>query len=407
MKRSQKEGRNSALKKIITVLVILFMFIQCGAAFMDQEEKNKEYSKLSEIASKYEKKGDFKKAEKYYKMATDYNKYGYYKIAIMYYYNVNREKGIKKMEEAYNIHKVVDAANFLGYKAYEKNDIAGAKKWYTLAAKDGDSDAQYELARIYENEKKFEEAEKWYIEAAENNDSDAMYKVIFLNFLKGNKEKVKEWKRRFLGTKGLTGITRSQKTWIDHMTGSEKDEKYFYLAREAEDFIDESKYKEAEEKYIEAQKYSERAYFDLGAFYYYDVGDKEKGKKVLEEAYNRKVFVAAYSLGLIYESEKQPEEAYKWYKIAADEGDSSAQFMVALHYYDKKNLKEAEKYYILSADQKDAEAMYNLMLLYFEDKKDNQNAKKWANKILNDSGLENLTWNMKDSAEAILEEIEK
>ena len=112
-------------------------------------------------------------------------------------------------------------------------------------------------------------------------------------------------------------------------------------------------------------------------------------------------------MGLIYESEKQPEEAYKWYKIAADEGDSSAQYMVALHYYKKKNLKEAEKYYILSANQKDAEAMYNLMLLYFEDKKDNQNAKKWANKILNDSGLENLTWDIKDGADAVLENIEK
>ena len=66
MKRSQKEGKNSALKRIMTILVILLMFIQCGAAFMDQEEKNKEYSKLSEIALKYEKKGDFKKAEKYY-----------------------------------------------------------------------------------------------------------------------------------------------------------------------------------------------------------------------------------------------------------------------------------------------------------------------------------------------------
>lgn len=407
MKRSQKEGRNSALKKIITVLVILFMFIQCGAAFMDQEEKNKEYSKLSEIASKYEKKGDFKKAEKYYKMATDYNKYGYYKIAIMYYYNVNREKGIKKMEEAYNIHKVVDAAEFLGYKAYEKNNIDGAKKWYTLAAKDGDSDAQYELARIYEREKNLEEAEKWYIEAAENNDSDAIYKVVLLNFLKGNKEKVREWKRRFFETKGLTGITRSQKAWINYMTGSEKDQKYFYLARDAEDLIDESKYKEAEEKYIEARKYSERAYFDLGMFYYYDIGDKEKGKKVLEEAYNRKIPGLAYSLGLIYENEKQPEEAYKWYKIAADEGDSSAQYTIALYYYDQKNLKEAEKYYVLSADQKDSEAMYNLMLLYFEDKKDNKNAKKWANKILNDPALENLTWSMKDGADAILQKIEE
>ncbi|WP_155830844.1 hypothetical protein [Pseudoleptotrichia goodfellowii] len=51
--------------------------------------------------------------------------------------------------------------------------------------------------------------------------------------------------------------------------------------------------------------------------------------------------------------------------------------------------------------------MYNLMLLYFEDKKDNQNAKKWANKILNDSGLENLTWDIKDGADAVLENIEK
>ena len=62
---------------------------------------------------------------------------------------------------------------------------------------------------------------------------------------------------------------------------------------------------------------------------------------------------------------------------------------------------------MLSAEQKDAEAMYNLMLMYLNDMKDKKNAKKWANSILEEAGLINLTLNIKNAAKDTLTEVDE
>ena len=79
-------------------------------------------------------------------------------------------------------------------------------------------------------------------------------------------------------------------------------------------------------------------------------------------------------------------QAIKWYKLAAAQGDASAQVNLGYSYSNgkgvTKNYKEAAKWYRLAVDLGDASAQYNLGLLYFEGKGIQQNhqeaAKLWA-----------------------------
>ena len=127
----------------------------------------------------------------------------------------------------------------------------------------------------------------------------------------------------------------------------------------------------------------------------------------MNEAYKKGIKGADFRLGVIAYAEKHKDEANKWYNISAEKGNPRAQFYIALDYDEKKEFKKAEKFYLLSAEQKDAEAMYNLMLMYLNDMKDKKNAKKWANSILEEAGLINLTLNIKNAAKDTLTEVDE
>ena len=216
-----------------------------------------------------------------------------------------------------------------------------------------------------------------------------------------------KWRKELFETKGIEKISWDMKENIDHMFGNEQEQQYFRLAVDGEKYQDESRYKDAENRYIEAANIYNGAYVDLGLFYYYGIGDKEKGKEILNEAYKKGIKGADFRLGVIAYAEKHKDEANKWYNISAEKGNPRAQFYIALDYDEKKEFKKAEKFYLLSAEQKDAEAMYNLMLMYLNDMKDKKNAKKWANSILEEAGLINLTLNIKNAAKDTLTEVDE
>ena len=64
-----------------------------------------------------------------------------------------------------------------GFKAYNSGDFAAAVKWFTLAAEQGDADAQFNLGLVYWDgegvSQDIKAAMKWFTLAAEQGDADA------------------------------------------------------------------------------------------------------------------------------------------------------------------------------------------------------------------------------------------
>jgi TPR repeat protein len=56
----------------------------------------------------------------------------------------------------------------------------------------------------------------------------------------------------------------------------------------------------------------------------------------------------------------------KWYRLAADQGRSDAQYQLGHLYYKQNNYAEAAKWFHLAADQGRADAQSNLGSLYAE-----------------------------------------
>ena len=96
--------------------------------------------------------GEIEAAEKYYLAAAKYNKEAYGSIGNMYYFRVDKEKGIKKFEEGY-AKGDGESAFQLGGVYYQKGDIQKAKEWYLKGAELGNVKAQHNLGVTYRQEK--------------------------------------------------------------------------------------------------------------------------------------------------------------------------------------------------------------------------------------------------------------
>ena len=82
-----------------------------------------------------------------------------------------------------------------GWDAYESGDYATALKWYTLAAEQGDADAQFNLGSMYRYgdgvSQDDKTAVKWYTLAAKQGHADAKRK---LNEIKAEEKRIADAK---------------------------------------------------------------------------------------------------------------------------------------------------------------------------------------------------------------------
>jgi hypothetical protein len=96
---------------------------------------------------------------------------------------------------------------------------------------------------------------------------------------------------------------------------------------------------------------------------------------------------AQNNLGVMYENGRgvpqDYKEAVKWYRLAADQGDASAQYNLGEMYENGRGVpqdyKEAVKWYRLAADQGVASAQYNLGVMYYEGRGVPQDYREAAN----------------------------
>ncbi|MDA7658743.1 sel1 repeat family protein [Akkermansiaceae bacterium] len=119
--------------------------------------------------------------------------------------------------------------------------------------------------------------------------------------------------------------------------------------------------------------------------------DAEEAVKWYRRAADQGNATAQYSLGRSYDYgegvEKDAEEAVKWYRKAAEQGNATAQSSLGWNYDNgegvEKDAEEAVKWYRKAADQGDAPAQYNLGWSYDNGEgveKDAEEAVKWYRK---------------------------
>ena len=248
---------------------------------------------------------------------------------------------------------------FFVYLTSTAVDINALKK----SAEQGDAKAQYNLGVCYYNgngvEKDYQEAVKWWRKAAEQGDAKAQYNL---------------------------GVCYS------NGDGVEKD------YQEAVKW-----YRKAAEQGIAVAQFNLGLCYDYGngiprnkieAYIWYVLSSKNrndyvnKNIKRLESEFGKEQFSEVqFRLGAYFYSKKDYQEAVKWYRKAAEQGDAEAQFYLGLCYSNgdgvAKDLKEAAKWWRKAAEQGEAAAQYNLGVCYSNGNgvaKNYQEAVKWYRK---------------------------
>lgn len=98
------------------------------------------------------------------------------------------KKSAALFEKAAN-HGHSDAQDFLGYQYEFGLGVLANKqeaiKWYTLSAEQGNADAQFDLAKLYEHDKDFENANRWYKKAVRQEHPNAIFSLGY-NYLYGH-----------------------------------------------------------------------------------------------------------------------------------------------------------------------------------------------------------------------------
>ena len=110
------------------------------------------------------------------------------------YIKENPEKARKCLEKAAVLGKA-ESQSFLGYQLYQEGKVYDAEHWFLEAAKQGDVQAMYNVAGLYESRFFYEwdKAGYWFAEAAARGDAQA--EAILRNYYSYNNRKQK-WTKR-------------------------------------------------------------------------------------------------------------------------------------------------------------------------------------------------------------------
>lgn len=248
----------------------------------------------------------------YEKAAEQGNVDAQYNLAICFKEGRGTEANLQKAIEWYQKAAEQDyhAMNNLAVCYEEEGNLKEAFKLYETSAKQGNVDAQFNLALCYEEGKGTEidlkEAIKWYEKAAEQGDANAQFNLCSLYFNKDDMESI---------LKGLDWLVRAARKGMEEAGN---------LLR---DFMAEI-IKLAELGDAEAQ-------FLLGRSF-------QNGDGVI----------------------MNQDEAFKWYKLSAEQDYDKALNNLACIYLECENYEEAKECFERAAKQNCALAQFNLGTMY-------------------------------------------
>ena len=166
-------------------------------------------------------------------------------------------------------------------------------------------------------------------------------------------------------------------------------EEYQENIRTANIFIMSGFFGEARDRIAESLKFSQRANYELGKYYYYCEKDNQSAVNVLNLAYNSGIKEAMYYIGLIEEESGNYEIAKGWYVAGAENDEINSIIRLGKIAEEKKDYEEAESIYLKIADTKNAELIYNLVRIYFKQNK-REKILEWQEKLLNEKQIMGL-----------------
>ena len=159
--------------------------------------------------------------------------------------------------------------------------------------------------------------------------------------------------------------------------------------RTANIFIMSGFFGEERDRIVESLKFSQRANYELGKYYYYCEKDNQSAVNALNLAYNSGIKEAMYYIGLIEEESGNYEIAKGWYVAGAENGEINSIIRLGKIAEEKKDYEEAESIYLKIADTKNAELIYNLVRIYFKQNK-REKILEWQEKLLNEKQIMGL-----------------
>ena len=289
-----------------------------------------------------------------------------------------------------------------------KQDYDEAGKWYRKAAEQGHVGAQYAMGRCFYyghgvDSLSREEAVKWYRKAAERGYADAQYSLGYsYQWGFGVKKDLDVAKNWYLKAAGQgNGIAQNSLGLLYEV--------------QLKDSLEAVKWyrKAAEQGNAEAQR-------NLGRSYENAVGldrDMSAAASWLLKAAEQGDLWSQYHLGDLYrrgligdfpdvpdslKRDLRYQEAFKWYRAAAEQGYAPAQNCLGEAYYDGrgvvKDYSEAIKWFRQAAGKGLAEAQYNMGRVYgygYGVKQDFAEAFKWYSESAkkgNASAMDKLGW---------------
>ena len=380
-----------------------------GKDFIEYDKKeSEEYQENIRTANIFIMSGFFGEARDRIAESLKFSQRANYELGKYYYYcEKDNQSAVNALNLAYNS-GIKEAMYYIGMIEEESGNYEIAKGWYMAGAENGEINSIIRLGKIAEEKKDYEEAESIYLKIADTKNAELIYNLVRIYFKQNKREKILEWQEKLLNEKQIMGLNSEIIKNIEFMLGNEKDRKYVELINQGNELLEKRDKGNAQKRFLEAAQYNERGYLSLAKSYYV-AGNGEKAKDMYEKAYSLGVKEAAYELGKYFDTiEENEKEAEKWYKIGQEMGDAKSIYKLGILYECSKEFgkseEEAYTLYEKAANMKYAPAISDM--IYYNNRQESGNkSKKWAFKVLNETGLIELGREAIRDAQDFLEEM--
>lgn len=265
---------------------------------------------------------------------------GYYNIGFYYYEQGKAKEAITWWQKGAESKSALSMYRLAGV-LYENGETSQAKKWYqscvdASTTNVGKSWCMNGLGKIYYLEKDMKESRRWYQLSADLGDPEGYYRVGM------NYGSTKEWQKALdnflkiknpnLGTKSLIAEAYSGL--------GDKDQALIWYQKAADDG-------------------SADALVNVGVIYYVK-NDIPNALTTWKKASALGSGTASYKIARVYEDQKNPEEAAKYDKIGAAQGEIGSIFFYGFYLQGKGDYANAKIWYRKGVDKNDPTSMVQL-----------------------------------------------
>lgn len=265
---------------------------------------------------------------------------GYYSIGFYYYEQGDAKKAISWWQKGADNKSALSMYRLAGV-LYENGETSQAKKWYqacvdAATTNGGKSWCMNGLGKIYYQEKDMKESRRWYQASADLGDQEGYYRVGM------NYAATEEWQKALdnylkiknpnLGTKSLIAEAYSGL--------GDKEKALIWYQKAADDG-------------------SADALVNVGVIYYVNK-DFPNAISAWRKASGLGSGTASYKLARLYEEQNNSEEAAKFDKIGAAQGEIGSIFFYGFYLQGKGDYVNAKIWYQKGVDKNDPTSMVQL-----------------------------------------------